>query len=205
MNGQAIARGLLCVWGGAACALTSSQVKQARGAAYQTGFEDVWTATLDALRGDYPLLKELDPARRRIVTCWRPIDRDDTARSAIPGSGWRLYRATVTVSSQPPFQVSVVGRAAEYYPPVLKPLEPGDLAEPGWTEGRTDRIAVEIHERLNRFATAGHEAMVPGADSAAEETTSDTCIIRPEIIGVDVRGMQAIAIGDPGVVMMTGR
>ncbi len=182
----------------AGCGGASPELKQAAASAYDTSFDKVWDAAVDALRDEYPVVKVLDKGAHRIVTCWRPIDRPDETRTAMPGSGWRLFRAIVEISPQPPYRVSVSGRAAEYSPPIIRPFKDGDVADPGWKDGRTEHVVTEIHARLRSFAKPTAETTPPASNPQADETYSDTCIIHPELMAVNARGMLGIPIGDKG-------
>jgi hypothetical protein len=73
-------------------------INDVRTTAYDADFDVVWAAAIESLRDDYPIVKVLDKDGRKIVTCWRPVDRDDNARTSNPASGWRLYRAIVAIS-----------------------------------------------------------------------------------------------------------
>ena len=174
-------------------------MQDVRTTAYDADFDVVWTAAIEALRDDYPIVKVLDKNGHKIVTCWRPIDRDENARSAVnPAGAWRLYRAIVQISPERPYRVSVAGRAAELSVPIIRPYQEGDIAEPGWREGRADRIQTTIHENLKQYAKTTNQEIPPPANPDKEETYNATCIIRPELVAVEVRGMKGIPIGDPG-------
>jgi hypothetical protein len=177
----------------------TAAMKDVRTAAYDADFDVVWAAAIDALREDYPIVKVLDKKAHKIVTCWRPIDRDENTRTAVnPAGAWRLYRAIVEISPERPYRVSVAGRAGELSVPIIRPYQEGDIAEPGWREGRTQRIQTTIHERLKQYAQTTNQEMPPPANPDKEETYNATCIIRPELVAVEVRGMKGIPIGDPG-------
>jgi hypothetical protein len=185
--------GLLFVAG---CGGASADVKLATSSAYDTSYDTVWDATVAALRDQYPVVKVLDKNAHRIVSCWRPIDRPDETRNALPGSGWRLYRVTVEISQQQPFRVAVSGRAAEYSPPVIRPYKDGDGADPGWRDGRTARVEADIYAKLKAYAKPAVESTPPASNPDADETYSDTCVMHPELIAVNVKGMQGYFIGE---------
>jgi len=189
---------LIAVAGCGAPSASGTATKEARTAAYDAEFDVVWAAAIDALREDYPIVKVLDKDGRKIVTCWRPIDRDDNARTSNPASGWRLYRAIVEISPERPYRVSVAGRSSELSVPVIRPYKDGDFAEPGWREGRTDRILMTIHDHLKQYAKTTTQEQPPPPNPDKEETYNDTCIIRPELLAVEVRGMKGIPIGERG-------
>ena len=169
----------------------TAAMKDVRTAAYDADFDVVWAAAIDTLREDHPIVKVLDKKGHKIVTCWHPIDRD-------PAGAWRLYRAIVEISPERPYRVSVAGRAAELTVPIIRPYQEGDIAEPGWREGRTNQIPTTIHENLKQYAKTTNQEIPPPANPDKEETYNATCIIRPELVAVEVRGMKGIPIGDPG-------
>jgi len=180
----------------AACG-ASAEVKQARNSAYNSDFDTVWQETINALKVEYPLVKVLDKNARRIVTCWRIVDIDTSARTAVSNEGRRLFRAVVEISPDPPYRVAVSGRSARLSSPVIYPYPHGDLEEPGWTEGRTDRVLSQIHERLAQFATPTPQATPPAPDSDKQEVLSNTCVVRPPSGMYNYREMKSIVIGDP--------
>jgi len=184
----------LCLF--AACG-ASTEASQARHSAYNTDFDIVWNETIDALKVDYPLVKVLDKGSRRIVTCWRIVDLDTSARTAVSNESRRLYRAVVEISPDPPYRVAVSGRAARLSSPVVYPYPDGDLEAPGWTEGRTDRIVSQIHDRLAPYATVTPQSTPPPPNPAREENLPDTCVIRPPSGLYAYREMRSIVIGDP--------
>jgi hypothetical protein len=92
----------------------------------------------------------------------------------------------------------VAGRASELSVPIIRPYKEGDIAEPGWREGRTDRIQTTIHEHLKQYAKTTNQEMPPPANPDKDETYNDTCITRPELLAVETRGMKGIPIGDRG-------
>jgi hypothetical protein len=173
---------------GAGCA-ASAQLHAARTSAYKADFDKVWDATVKATSIDFPFVKELDKGKHRIVTCWRPIDHEKFG-------SWYLFRAIVEISDQPPFRVRVSGRVAELRRPELYPIEHGSTDEPGWQEGRTDRVLVQVHERLKEFAVAGADGAGNASDPGAPENVADTCVLRAEELGLTTnKGMRGILIG----------
>ena len=120
--------------------------------------------------------------------------------AANPAGGWRLYRAIVEISPERPYRVSVAGRAAALSAPIIKPYQEGDVAEPGWREGRTHRIQTTMDEHLKQYAKTTNQEMPPPANPDKEETYKTTCVIRPDLVGVEDAGMKGIPIGDPGAV-----
>ncbi len=170
----------------------SARLRAARTAAYQTELDQVWAGVVNAVREDFPLVKELSRKERRIVTCWRPIDREALGN-------WYLFRAVIEVSPEPPYRVSVSGRAAEYRAPQVYPIAHGDVMEPGWVDGRTDRMRVQVFDRLSPVAVTASGQVPPATDPGEAENVAETCILRAEELGVAANNlMSGIAIGDPG-------
>lgn len=183
-----------------ACAASSKEVRAARSSAYQAStFIEVWDGVLDAVAVDYPVVRVLDPENRRIVTCWRPIEYNrDFEIAGAPGSKWYLYRAVIEISPNPPYRVSVSGRTAQYRPPQIYPFPHDDPQEPGWVHGRTDRLVLQIHEKLAKFAMPTQDLTPAASDPGAAENVSDTCVIRAFEMGIDWRGQAGFVIGEPG-------
>ena len=168
----------------------TAAMKDVRTAAYDADFDVVWAAAIAALRDDHPMVKVLDKKAHKIVTCWRPIDRED------PAGGWRLYRAIVEISPERPYRVSVAGRSAALSGPGIRPYKEGDVAEPGWREAHTHRIQTSIHERLHQYARTTDQEMPPPANADKDETFNATCITGPEVVAAEARGMKGIPIAD---------
>lgn len=193
-------RALVCVVVfAAACGASSAEVRKARSAQYQTELDVVWARTLQAIRADYPVVRVMDRENRRIVTCWRPIERSANASSATSGAfAWYLYRAVIEISPNPPYRVSVSGRTAVFQQPQVIPIEHGDVNEPGWIEGRTNRVILQVHEALKEFATPTNEMSPRASDPGTPENIAETCVIRAEELGIPGQGQNGIVIGDPG-------
>ena len=182
-----------------ACGAGHKELEQARGSGYDTSYDAVWDATVEALREEYPIIKEMDKGQRKIVTCWKPIDR----ASRDPGAPWRLFRIIVEISPEAPYRVAVSGRAADYSAPQIRPFEPGAFEEPGWREAKTDRVVREIHARLAQNARPATDGALVAANPEARENQADTCVIHPELMGINTRGMVGIPIGDRGAMLQT--
>lgn len=183
-----------------ACGASSKQVRAAKSSAYQAStFVEVWDGVLAAVAVEYPVVLRLDGDNRRIITCWRPIMRDSNVEIAgAPGSNWLFYRAVIEISPEPPYRVSVSGRTAQYRPPQIYPFPHDDPQEPGWIQGRTDRLVMQIHERLTKYAMPTQDMSPPASDPGAPENIVDTCVIRAAEFGIPWRGQDGIVIGDPG-------
>lgn len=164
------------------CGATSSSLKTLSSTSYDASFDAVWKAATTAVAQEYPTARVLDPKARRIVSCWRPIDRDPTAaRQAV--ANWRFFRVVVEISEQAPFRVAVAGRAAEYTPPIVRPLEHGGFEEPGWVDGRAGHVAEAIHEQLKASARPATGDAPAAADPATPENDIDTCVLEREMLG----------------------
>jgi hypothetical protein len=182
-----------------ACGGGGAQVKQMHSEAYDTDANAVWGAMVESLREDYPIVRVLDKQKRRIVTCWRAIDHE----SGDPGAKWRLFRVILEMSPNQPYRVAVSGRAAVYEAPILRMYQIGDSEEPGWREGRTDRVVSNIHDRLAKFAKATPQETPSAPNPETQEVQSDTCFIHPELLGVDTHGMYGIPIGEKGAMQLS--
>ncbi len=182
------------------CGATSKEVRAARSSAYQAStFIEVWDGVLAAVSVDYPVVRVLDGENRRIVTCWRPIERSrDIEIAGAPGSSWYFYRAIVEISPDPPYRVSISGRTAQYRPPQIYPFPHDDPQEPGWLSGRNDRLLMQIHGRLAKYAMPTQQDSPAASDPGAAENVADTCVIRAAEFGIDWRGQEGIVIGEPG-------
>jgi hypothetical protein len=197
-------KGRMGIWGFAAlmssgCGGGSSELKQAQTTAYDTKLATVWNSTVEALKEDYPIVQVLDKDAHRIVTCWRVVDK--AANS--PGAAWRLSRIIVEISPDAPYRIAVSGRAAEYSSPVIRPIADGDVSDPGWREGRTERVILDIHQKLKQYATVTPTATPPASNPDAQENQTAACIIHPELMGVETRGMRGIAIGERGAMLLS--
>jgi hypothetical protein len=111
----------------------------------------------------------------------------------------------VEISPDAPYQIAVSGRAAEYSSPLIKPFADGDVADPGWREARTERVVLDIHEKLKQYATVSPKAMPPASNPDTQENQTDTCIIHPEQLGqgMETRGMRGFAIGERGAMLLS--
>jgi hypothetical protein len=183
-----------------ACGASSKQVRAAKSSAYQAStFIEIWDGVLAAVATDYPVVRVLDGDNRRIVTCWRPIEKSkDLEIAGAPGSSWYFYRAIIEISPTPPYRVSVSGRTAQYRPPQIYPFAHGDVQEPGWVEGRTDRLVMQIHDKLAKYAMPTDQVSPAASDPGDAENVADTCIIRAAELQIDWRGVDGIVIGEPG-------
>jgi len=183
-----------------ACGASSKQVRAARSSAYQAStFIEVWDGVLAAVSVDYPIVQVLDGDNRRIVTCWRAVEKNhDNEIAGAPGSAWYFYRAVIEVSPNPPYRVSVSGRTAQYRPPQIYPFPHDDPQEPGWVGGRTDRLVLQIHEKLAKYAMPTQELSPAASDPGRPQNVADTCVMRAAELGIDWRGQEGIVIGDAG-------
>lgn len=148
----------------AACGPSSSQIKTANEAAYQTEFPVVWSAIVEAVKFDYKNIKVEDPVNGRIETDWHLIDR--ASESDMPGAGanpqaradgraGKFLRLSVKIKGgAPPFRVEIAGEAAFMNPglAMLQPYERGAPDEPEWVQPRIDNLTVAIYERLEKYA-----------------------------------------------------
>ncbi len=170
----------------------SAKMQAAKSSAYQGEFEEVWKGVVRAVREDFPIVQEVDRETRRITTCWRPIQKENL-------ENWFLFRAVIEVSPEPPYRVSVSGRAAEYRAPQLYPIKHGDVMEPGWVGGRVDRVVMQIHDQLASMAVTAPGSAPPASDPGNPQNVADTCVLRAGELGIASNSMMSgIAIGDPG-------
>jgi len=179
----------------ASCAGTSAELTAAKSTAYQGSFDDVWNKVVASINHEFPMVQELDQQHHRILTCWHTIDRHlDTVSAGDINADRFFYRAAIQISDAPPWRIVVSGRAAHFTQPSVFPFKHDDPSEPAWVDGRTEKIAVAIHEGLKASAAPATGAPPPAYDPGDVENIADTCIVG-DIVGIPVQHTKGIKIG----------
>jgi hypothetical protein len=175
------------------CGGGSSELGAAKTAAYDGSFDEVWQAVQDALATEFPLVQELDAEHHRIVTCWHSIDRRmDSVTAGDLNADRVFFRAAVQISQEPPWRVTVTGRAAHFTQPSIFPYKHDDPSEPSWVEGRTERLSMAIYKALKPApATPGQPP--PAYDPGDQQNIVSTCVVG-DTTGIPVEHTSGIRI-----------
>lgn len=159
----------------AACGPSAAEIRTARDAAYKADRVVVWNAIVRIVKDTYG--KRLKPSTVNpeyvsgiavedaqagvIITHWHKVDHeaadpgqtDPSAGANPPVMGTRFVRIAVALSATPPWRVTVDGEGARYRPgmTMLSPYKRGSEEEPGWVQGRIDRMVLDIYGELGAY------------------------------------------------------
>jgi hypothetical protein len=156
----------------------------------------VWAAAIESVTSEYPALRVQDKANRRIETCWRMTERSATGEAL--AAYWKVYKLTLTISAGPPWAIAIDGRGGEVRSPQVIPYQHGDIDEPYWVEGRTDKMYTLIYDRLKPFAVQDRGGGSPNVGEVKPENFDETCIIGKDGMVIRDAASDTTLGGNPG-------
>lgn len=196
----------------AAC-VNRTEINTARRSVYDADFAHVYNAAVQTVRAQYPRFVE-DPAVGKISTEWQIVNftnqaDDPRSRSGGMAGGLggttggtgtsplgatdamgtkRFYvRFDVSVSSQRPYRVRVLGHAAEWRAGDAKASPLRGASVPSWLPAREDALVVGIYRALKSVAQPAPVELAPPPPSEEPAATAD------EFAGVPAGAAAALA------------
>ena len=176
INRRAVLLGVVAVVTLVACG-PSAALKEARSARYQGTRDEVYLATIEAVKTLYPVFRS-DPEAGTILTDGRWYEPDgpyadiananrDTSGSvenlSVDGAVFLGFIVQV-VGAAPPYAVAVLPSAHQVRAGYAAPykFKPDDPQLPGWVIGKREKLEVALHARLK-----GQFITPPGATAPA--------------------------------------
>jgi hypothetical protein len=145
----------------AACIGASSQeVEQARAGRYTCAFEQVYDATSKAMEEVFYHVAAEDARSGTLVSERRWYEQNGTPRergtAKVFAEDVNLVAEARLIKNGPSYSLAIAADVVEYLPgsPQGRRLTADDPNRPTWVQGKLDRMAMVVHERLRSCAQA---------------------------------------------------
>ncbi|HTE52864.1 MAG TPA: hypothetical protein VK698_18550 [Kofleriaceae bacterium] len=153
---------------GAACGAGQSPTASAtaaRTSQYSCPFDQVFDAATQSMEQEFKTLASKDKAQAAIISTPRWHDKDGMSRregvatSELKNGDLALAVRVRIVDLKPNFQIQVDAVVKQYTSgsPQPRDVPEGDPQRPAWVQGRLDKVAADIHGRLESCAALVRE------------------------------------------------
>lgn len=167
----------------AACGPASKEVAAARTAHYKGDKLQIFARAKEATEQKFKIAKS-DETTLGFETITRMYDPNGLAagerassqtadksgyNSTYPDGSLAISYAVTLLPDGDQWVVKIKPSIAKYHAgsPQMEPLQEGDISLPGWVQGKTDQLALDIHDALKQWEVKSVPGAVPPAGPAA--------------------------------------
>ena len=160
----------------AACGPSSSEIKTARATTYSGAPAELFAATKSAVEEAHYQIQTSNDGDLTLETRGIWYNPDGQIDTSIDTNIARLQEDSINieytvklVQNGGTWRVDVTPLIGRKHGLTSTPdkVDPEDPSLPGWVQGKTDSLAIHIHDKLKQYAVSGGAAPVTGAPAPA--------------------------------------